>query len=333
MPGDIPPADDTGPDDAAMRAELRDRGHNPPARGRLGADWVALWESGEGILLGDGQGQALNDAAQGVTDTDFIGDHAQQVTPETRPKAPRAAGWRARLGLDDTRTGPGKRKSGKQTTGARKAAPKHARVPLDRIGEAAFDGLARITRGLDPALSRTFAVEAPLAGMMIEDGLAGTVVDRVLQPVARAQAKSRVLVALFGMPMGILALEQAQTLPDRQRLAREAIIVPMLREAAVMWVEYAGDAITRKAERDAARGPMYEEADALLRHLIYGEPLGVPDPGEPGPEWAAAPAPEDQAARAAQQQATPGGFGGFMAPAPAGQYGHPYPPAQLVPRA
>src|SRR6185437_6199598 len=136
-------------------------------------------------------------------------------------------------------------------------------------------------------------------------------VDKVLQPVARAQAKSRILIALFGMPMGIMALEQAQTLPERQRLTREAVILPMLREAAVMWVEYAGPAIEAKMQRDADRGPLYEEADELLRFLLYGQA-----PAAPGPEAAPVWEDPDQGAAYAQQQATPGGFGGFMAPAP-----------------
>jgi hypothetical protein len=213
-------------------------------------------------------------------------------------------------------------------------------VSLDRLGEALFDGMARATRAVDPPLSRTFALEAPIAGPMIEDALAGTPVDKVLQPLARAQAKSRILLALFGMPLGIIGLEQAQTLPERQRLVREAMILPMLRECAVMWVEFAGDKLKEKAERDAARGPLYEEADELLAFLLYGQA-----PADPGTGAAAAWAPaseEDQAATDAQHAATPGGFMVYNPgpPPPAGatvqaQYAHPYPEvnpaAQLSP--
>jgi hypothetical protein len=324
-------AEEEGPDDAAMRAELRARGHLPPKRGRLGADWVALWASGEGaeFVFGrqdQGAGNIPGDIPAddgGVSDADFIGDHARQVTAETRPRQPKAEGWRARLGA--TGKGKGKRRSGKESTGPRQAAPKHARVPLDRLGESAFGALARATRTADPILSRTFALEAPIAGPMIEDALSGTIADRALQPLARAQAKGSILVALFGMPLGVLALEQAQTLPDKQRATREAIILPMLREAAVTWVEFAGPAIKRKMDRDAERGPLYEEADALLAYLFYGEPAQAePSPGEGLGE-------EDQAAAAAQHQAAPG-FMGFGAPPQQSQYANPYPAAQLVPR-
>ena len=325
VPGDGPGTEEEGPTDAAMREELRARGHNPPARGRLGADWVSLWESREGAESAQVAADVVGDDGA-VSAADFTRPHDDQV--ETTPKRPKAEGWRARLGVAGT--GKGKRRSGKEKTGARQAAPKHARVPLDRLGESAFDLLARITRGPDPVLSRTFALEAPLAGPMIEEALAGTLVDKVAQPLARAQAKTRILTALFGMPLGILALEQAQTLPEKQRLTREALIVPMLRECAVMWIEYAGPAIQRKMERDAERGPLYEEADELLRFLLYG-PAADPGPGD-GQAWAGG---EDQAAADAQKQATPG-FMGFAAGPPQPAYAHPYPPAnpaaQLVPR-
>jgi hypothetical protein len=329
-PGPIEP-EETGPTDEAMRADLRDRGHDPPKRGRLGRDWVALWESGEGAE----NIPANIPADAGVTAADFTASHAEQVTAETRPGRPKASGWRERLLGNQGKKG--KHDSGKEST-RRPAKPKHARVTLDRLGESAFDALAKATRIADPPLSRTFALEAPLAGMMAEDALAGTLVDKALQPIARAQAKSRILVALLGMPLGIAALEGAQLLPEQQRIAREAVVLPMIREAAVMWVEIAGDKIKEKAERDAQRGPLYEEADELLRYLLYGEPLGGQPETEPGAgqAWAAATtAPEDQAAARAQHEATPGYMGGFMAPPPARpQYEHPYPPvnpaAQLV---
>jgi hypothetical protein len=330
-----------GPSDEVMRAALRERGHNPTKRGRLGRDWVELYESGESIT------------GAAVTDADFEPDHARQVedrpaasaTRAERPPAkPKARGWRNRIGLGDRA---GKHDSGKPSA-KRAAAPKHSagpRVPLDRLGETVLDGAAALMRGVDPALSRTFALEAPIGGMMAEDALAGTWVDRVvLQKAARAQDKTRILAALFGMPAGIIMLEQAQSLPERQRLTREAIILRGLRECAVMWVEFAGDKLKEKAARDAQRGPLYEEADELLRFLLYGTPVaqGAGTAQDVADAWAAATSsPGDQAAADAQAQATPGGFGGFMAPPPAGYadrpaYAHPYPPvnpaAALVPR-
>lgn len=332
--GDDPGAEErTGPADDEMRAELRARGHNPPKRGRLGRDWVSLWESGEGAESAQVTGDGIGDG--GVTDADFTGSHADQVdsTGETRPGKPKAAGLRDRI-LGKQGTGRKARHgSGKEKTGRRTAQPKHARVSLDRLGESVFDGLARATRAVDPPLSRTFALEAPIAGPMIEDALAGTPVDKVLQPLARAQAKSRILIALFGMPLGILGLEQAQTLPERQRQVREAMILPMLRECAVMWVEFAGDKLKQKAERDAARGPLYEEADELLAFLLYGQAPTGQATGHAG-DW---PAPDEDDQAAEQAQRGPDGFMTYHPPAPppAGpQYAHPYAPyAQLGPGA
>jgi hypothetical protein len=329
--------DPGGPSPATMRAELRERGHNPPPRGRLGPDWVALWESGESA---GAPGEDLEGAA--VTGDDFPEDHAHQVTGEAAPRKPRAKTWRERLTgpKNAPKGGKGRHDSGRTRSGPRTRAPKHERVPLDRLGESVWAALGRWTAPVDAALSRCFVLQAPVSGMMAEDMIRGTPVDRPLQYVARAQAKANLAAALLGMPVGIIMLEHAQTLPDRQRLLREAVILPALRECAVSYIEIAGDKLLERAKRDAERAPLYDQADAIIAHLLYGAPLGDDlgaagqAAGDPG-AWAAAVADEqDQAAGQAQAEAAPGAYSGFMAPPvhpqPAPQYAHPY--AQLVPR-
>lgn len=318
-----------GPDDAQMRADLRARGHKPSTRGRLGRDWVELWLSGETAPGLEDQDQATGESG-GVGPGDFEPDHARQVRTdrERPPSRPKAKRLRDRLGLGDD-TGAGKRKSGKEKTGRRAARPKHERVGLERLGEGAFGVLANITRNADPVLSRCFAVEAPLAGYVAERTLAGTPIDRGLQPIARAQLKANVLGALIGLPAGVVLLEQAQGLPPGPRAMREGIILAGMRECAVTLAEFAGEDLAERAARNAEKESLYEEADSILQHILYGVQLGDQDQAGPGSSWPPA-APEDQAAATAQQQATPGGFG-FMSPAPAGdparpQYAHPYPP-------
>src|SRR5262249_23017245 len=146
---------------------------------------------------------------------------------------------------------------------------------------------------------------------------------------ARAQAKGRVAAALLGMPLGVIMLEHAQTLPDRQRLMREAVIVPGLRECVVQYIEIAGDKLVEKMKRDAERGPMYEQADRIIAHLWRGAPLDPADAPAPGPVWPGATEPEP-----GDQAGAPGGPPGWRAPPvhpqPAPRYAHPY--AELLPR-
>jgi hypothetical protein len=317
-------AEEAGPDPEQIRAELRARGHNPPKRGRIGKDWRALWESGE--TAEQLAAQPPGDGTGGVGPEDFEPDHARQVKPEQPPARPKARGLRDRLGLGDD-TGPGKRKSGREKSGRRGAAPRHARVPLDRLGEGAFGMLARVTRVADPALSRTFTVEAPIAGVVIDRRAQGTVIDRVLQPVARLQAAGSVLGALLGLPAGVLMLEQAQTIANPQaRAVREGLILGGMRECAVILAEFIEEDMADRIQREADRETRYAEADQMLQFILFGVQPGQAE------DQSGAPLDEDQAAANVQQQATPGGFGGFMAPPPAGDparpaYAHPYPPA------
>lgn len=309
--------EEEGPSDLQMRADLRARGHKPTERGRLGRDWVEIWESGETAPgLGDG-GEDADDGTGGVGPADFGPGPGPQARPERPPSKPRARRLRDRLGVGEHTTG--KRRSGQEKTGPRTAKPKHERVPLDRLGEGAFGVLARVTRTADPVLSRTFTLEAPIAGYVADRTLKGTLADRVLQPVARAQLKANVLGALLGMPVGVVLLEQAQTLPEGPRAMREGLILAGMRECAVVLAEFMAEDMSARMEREAERETRYAEADAMLQFILYGVT----------PAAAGEPAPEDQAAAAAQQEATPGAFGGFMAPPPAGDparpaYDHPY---------
>ena len=66
-----------------------------------------------------------------------------------------------------------------------------------------------------------------------------------------------------------------------QRMVREAILVPMLRESMVIWIKIAGDKVEEKAARDAEYGPMYEQVDRLIG-MMFAPPV-PPEGGEPAP--------------------------------------------------
>jgi len=247
-------------DDTDARAILREHGYDPPIRGRLSQKWWTIVdEIRSGAEPGTPEPDQPADYDAGITEADFPPDDpppAEQKPRRTRTSAKRPS-------LSD------RLKSRAKTGG--KGKRKGPRIPVDRLCEGMWGMLARLAMPVNPPLARCLNMEAPVAGLVLEDIVKGTVVDRVLQPVARAEEKGRKTLALIGPPVIVAALEHAQTLPDQQRQMREAVLVPMLRESMVLWVEVAGDKVEEKARRDQELGPTYERVDELLA-MIFAPP-------------------------------------------------------------
>jgi hypothetical protein len=75
-------------------------------------------------------------------------------------------------------------------------------------GWAALGGLA-IRTGTHAPLGRCLQWQAPMAGEMLDDVVAGTIVDKVaLQKVAKGRHKFDVLGAVLGPPLLVLAIER-----------------------------------------------------------------------------------------------------------------------------
>lgn len=77
----------------------------------------------------------------------------------------------------------------------KRPAKKHARVSLKGVAEDLFLDLAWTVQGLPP-LEKILYLQAPLAGTVVEDAIKGTALDKVAQPVARADRQFKALEAL-----------------------------------------------------------------------------------------------------------------------------------------
>jgi hypothetical protein len=119
---------------------------------------------------------------------------------------------------------------------------RHKRQTLEGIGQFAWGGLAQVAgmSGQVP-LARVLEMQAPVAGAVIEDLAAGTLVDKILQPFARVGAKGDVLMALFGPPVLVTAI------------TRQPALYPMLRpyliDALESWYLIAGPKIKAREKR------------------------------------------------------------------------------------
>jgi len=175
---------------------------------------------------------------------------------------------------------------------AKKAPPEQPWRSTASVIETMWTRTAQAAAGIPP-LQRVLAAQAPMAGIVLETRLRGTLVDRVvLQRAARWEAQTETLAAMIGVPGLVLLVsargrcETVQT-PNGVRPVidqdgcmvwdqqTEALMILPLRYCLMSWLavsERNADAVTAQAEATIRLG---READKLITWM-FGPP---PDPG------------------------------------------------------
>lgn len=250
-------------DDAEARAILREHGEEPPKRGKLTDEWRTKAESlrMDHLLEGD-------DYDGGVSAEDFSGEsvtEAAEPPPLPAEQKPRRV-KRARKPLRERIA----------ASTAAKPKRKHPRVSVAPLVSEFWGLLGGMAVQVDRPLGTCLQLQAPVAGVVLEDVVKGTIVDRGLQPLARAEDKAKKVAALVMPPLCVAGLEMAQRLPDDQRKQREAILYPVLIQSLILSERVAGEYAEQIMEQVQRDGPARERAENTAR-LIFGE---APQPAD-----------------------------------------------------
>jgi hypothetical protein len=259
---------------AEKRAWLRDHGHDVPARGRLGPELELEWERGQI----DAEWDAFGDDEPELADPDDL-EPSVPMQPERPPRTARASRAQTR---SDTRTR--RRQSfvdrlaggsgAKGKTGSKKKVP---RMSVEKFTSRIYSNLGRMVAPLSQPLSNCLQAQATFAGVVLEDIIQGTIVDRALQPMARAEDKLGKGFALFTPPLCVLAIEHSMTLPADQMMMRQAFIMPVLREALRVGLEVSEEMADQLQARVEANARSEAEVDKLIA-LIFGQRQAAPEP-------------------------------------------------------
>lgn len=296
--------------DAEARAILREHGHEPPVKGKLGEEWKATAADILSVITsaddppGDltSQNATGNEAAGDDRDPGRGEPEEEAGEPEEtagrvvemRPRRPR----RPRGSLRDRFAGSSSSSRARPRRTRRKPArPLRERVPVDKLAASVWTGAARLAAYVSVPVSRTLELEAGLAGQVVEDSIRGTFVDRFAQPLAHAQDKARGLSAIFAPPALVLAIEACQGLPEAKRQMRLAVLLPLLEQSLIIQAKVTGERASVIAER-AEEDQRYREAAQAQIAMIF-----APPPGAAEAAAAAASSPEDEAAADAQRMA------------------------------
>jgi hypothetical protein len=139
----------------------------------------------------------------------------------------------------------------------------HSRVSVEKVIGWGWSMLGSMAGNVNPPVGRVMEMQGPVAGELLEGVVKDTVVDRILQPLARAGERGEMLFALVGPPLLIGALSA------RPQMA--PIIVPPLRESLMMWMRIAGPALEKKRAEAAEFKEEYGQGvDELIGFFLYG---------------------------------------------------------------
>ena len=266
-------------DDAQARALLREHGEEPPARGRLAPYWHEMAdELTSGIPaaapVGPEADEDFSPVAEAAPPPD---DDAGPGLTETRPRKV-ASRTRIRPSLKDRLSG---------GTGKGKAPRKrHPRVSTASLISSVWGALGGLAGQIDRPVGACLQMQAPVAGVVLDDVVRDTFADKALQPLARAEDKAKKVAAIVGPPLCVAGLEMAQQLPEPQRKAREAVLWPMLIQMLMLGEDVAGEYADKISERLADEAPRRERAERMAS-AIFAMP-GATAEAEPVPEPAVA---------------------------------------------
>lgn len=176
-----------------------------------------------------------------------------EVLPE--PAKPQGGGFFGRFKKQKTDAPPREKKRTqprpRRSIGRRKEASTLLGMP--------FTFASEITANIGlPATSRMLAAEAPWAGYVLDEAIAGTLVDRIaVQPIAKIQDRVGMIGSVIGPPGMVFQME---THPERIPL-----LLPMLARSLRMAAPYIAQGLKKKRKADA-------EAAAALRELYPTAP-------------------------------------------------------------
>lgn len=273
---------------AEVRSWAGQNGRQVSARGFLPRDVITDFDTAhpeDRYEAGPPRGAETNGHAPDYPDDDFEdmfpeigaadGEVAGDTIADTGETRPRKITPRRKTG------GSSWNPFGKKKTGGHNRR-KPPRVSTENLLGAVWRGGAKLLTPLPP-LQRTLRMQAPVAGMLLDDVVKDTFIDPVLQPLARIAAQGKQVQALVGPPffvtaiMAHMAQRAALDPPQNPHPVFMAIATEGLRTSLMAWMDVAGPmfeiALKREQEFEEKYG---QNVDAMMA-FIFSEPVNPDD--------------------------------------------------------
>jgi hypothetical protein len=162
------------------------------------------------------------------------------------------------------------------------AGKKKPRVSTEDLLGAIWRGGAKLLSPLPP-LQRTLRMQAPVAGLLLDDVVKDTAADVLLQPLARIAQQGKTVQALVGPPAFVSAIMAHQVQRAGMDPPRDpnpvfmALAFEGLRSSLMAWMDVAGPkfeiALAREQEFEAKYGQKVDDMIAF----IFSPPAAADD--------------------------------------------------------
>lgn len=271
-------------DAATVRRWAKDNGRGAN-RGALGRGLIADWDAGHpDDPYESGPPRDMN----GHTGPDYPDDDFDSLFPGPGDAPPAA--------VPDSGDGMGETPPSKPKTRA-KARPGASKWPFSKTGKpgakakkkprvSTEDFLGSIWRAGAklatplPPLQRTLRLQAPVAGLLLEDAVRETMLDPFLQPFARLAESGKAIQALVGPPGFVMAImlhqmQQAKAGEEPNPLLM-SVATEGLRSSLMAWMDVAGPKFEVAMQREAEFEEKYGNSVDDVIAMIFAMPV---DPG------------------------------------------------------
>lgn len=259
--------------DDEIRDWARSTGRAAGGRGRVSA---ALRSEYEAIARGLGGEPPAEDPVDATTAPPPAQPAAARA--EARPRAVRRKRPRSRIAAflsGDSGA------SSSRAKGKGKAAADRPRVSLDKFAGKIWGRVAQGFEHVNVPVARCMAWQSPYVGIMAEETLRNTVLDRVLQPIARTEEKFTTAAAVIAMPFIVAALQNPGNQPAAGLggVARYQLLAAALEECVEAQLEAfgSGEMAARVVKSQAERDALRKQVDNVVAMIWFD----VPDPKTP----------------------------------------------------
>jgi hypothetical protein len=195
-------------------------------------------------------------------------------TGETPPRKPRSSKAAPKGGFRNPF-------SRKKPGAAKKKQP--PRVSTEALLGAVWRGGAKLLTPLPP-LQRTLRMQAPVAGMLLDDVVKGTIVDPLLQPLARLADQGKTVQALAGPPVFVGAIMAHQMRCAQAEVELNPLFMAVategLRSSLMAWMDVAGPKFDAAMEREALFEAKYGQRVDDMIALIFAAPAASAEESE-----------------------------------------------------
>ena len=220
-----------------IRAWLKDQGYEVPSGGPLSLEYRKLYNEAH-------------------TDSDIpevgLMDHAPEVVEEVAPRVSEP---------DRPVLGRVMNRAKKATSGSRTRGKKVARKSLASVISLGYEWLSVPAATLSKPVSYMMAVQAPVVGEVLDGPIAGTILDKILQPIASVNEAMEPVNAVLTPLVGAFLLDRFPQHADK--------ILPKMRNGLHAWAKVAGPHYEKiQAEEEVFEEKHGESIDKVLEQLM-----------------------------------------------------------------